>query len=184
MLSEFFNKGTANIEDIIQVYNNLSESEPEELKASYQIIFWYDWGGNVFIDLSGNHGDTILVVNQKETYKVVPESFEKMIFQEAFKTYEVFSNQLDFGVSAMGLKEKIQSNKVYTTLEALCLKYGLIKIWISDNKWYMARAQNINFWVYCDDAMYGRITGEDKKKLSALYKDFETLFGVRKKSVR
>lgn len=78
-----------------------------------------------FIDLSGNHGDSILVVYQGETYNMVSESFEKMIFQAAFKIYEVFPNQLDFGVSIAGLKEKIQPDKVYTTLEALCLKYGL-----------------------------------------------------------
>ncbi len=29
--------------------------------------------------------------------------------------------------------------------------------------------------------MYGRITGEDKEKLNVLYKDFETLFGVKRK---
>jgi len=68
-----------------------------------------------------------------------------MIFQAAFKIYEVFPNQLDFGVSIAGLKEKIQPDKVYTTLEALCLKYGLSKLWISDDKWYMAKGENINF---------------------------------------
>lgn len=184
LLSKFFNGGTADIEDIIQIYNNLYESEPEALDTPYQIIFWCDWGGNVFIDLSGNHGDNILVVYQGETYNVVSESFEKMIFQAAFKTYEVFSNQLDFGVSIAGLREKIQPDKVHTTLEALCLKYGFIKLWISDSKWYMARGENINFWVCCDIAMYGRITGEDKEKLNVLYKDFETLFGVKKKGVQ
>lgn len=115
---------------------------------------------------------------------MVSESFEKMIFQAAFKIYEVFPNQLDFGVSIAGLKEKIQPDKVYTTLEALCLKYGLSKLWISDDKWYMAKGENINFWVCCDIAMYGRITGEDKEKLNVLYKDFETLFGVKKKNIR
>ncbi len=94
------------------------------------------------------------------------ESFEKMIFQAAFKIYEVFPNQLDFGVSIAGLKEKIQPDKVHTTLEALCLKYGLSKLWISDNKWYMARGENINFGVCCDIAMYGRITGEDKERIN------------------
>lgn len=184
LLSKFFNGGTANIEDIIQIYNNLCESEPEALDTPYQIIFWCDWGGNVFIDLSGNHGDSILVVYQGETYNMVSESFEKMIFQAAFKIYEVFPNQLDFGVSIAGLKEKIQPDKVYTTLEALCLKYGLSKLWISDDKWYMAKGENINFWVCCDIAMYGRITREDKEKLNVLYKDFETLFGVKKKNVQ
>ena len=183
LLSEFFNGGTGNIEDIIQIYNNLCESEPEALDTHYQIHFWSDWGGNVFFDLCRNHGDNILVVYQGEIYNVISESFEKMIFQAAFKIYEVFPNQLDFGVSVAKLKEKIQPDKVHTTLEALCLKYGLIKLWISDNKWYIARGENINFWVCCDITMYGRITGEDKKKLSVLYKDFETLFGVKKKSV-
>ena len=66
LLSKFFNGGTADIEDIIQIYNNLYESEPEALDTPYQTIFWCDWGGNVFIDLSGNHGDNILLLCMEE----------------------------------------------------------------------------------------------------------------------
>ena len=106
LLSKFFNGRTANIEDIIQIYNNLCESEPEVLDTPYQIIFWCDWGGNVFIDLSGNHGDSILVVYQGETYNMVSESFEKMIFQAALRYMKSFQINWILGYQLRDSKKK------------------------------------------------------------------------------
>jgi len=168
--------GTANIEEMIDLYKEFQKFDPEVFDTPYLAFFDKEMGGEYSIDLSGKYSDHILESDSGEVYEVISKNFETMLFQAAFNKFERFCYTLYFGVSEHNLRNRISMygvKNVFLLLDKVTEKYGLKLAWFSDTSHYIALGTNLSFGVEKMErtGMCGFVTGEKQKIVKQLAND-------------
>lgn len=173
--------GTADIEEIIDLYNDFQHSVPQIFEAPYLIFFHQDTDPELSICLIGKDSDSILETDCGEVLKKAFDNFEKLLFQSAYGRFERFRHMIHFGGSPNNYKNAVRMNKtgdMAAEMDKIAEKYHLMKAWFSDFSHYIALGTDLSFNVTITAGTMGFVTGENQKIVRQLAADITCLIGA------
>lgn len=171
------------IEEIIECYKEIDEDESETLNPQYPIIITTDVEGEISLDMSQpTNPNVVLTYNGKFQY-FYSENFEKLLFQYAFLKYESLYHpeSIGFGGSQYMLKEAMRRHQitdVFDVVDSYAKDNGFQKAWFSDQRHYIGIREDATFFVRRGSAVSGIFTGQNKKFLKELGKQFLSKIGA------
>lgn len=180
VLGEFF-LGDASIDTIIDVYNDYHEFNPELLNPYYLIIVLNEMGDEIKMDMQNNGKPKILGLDNM----LQAECFEKLLFQCAFSKFEERFYPISYKIGgtktkvdeALGKKKYLSISNV---LDVCAKKFGLEKMWFSDDLNYCAHKKELSFCINSHNgAFVGTIMGSDKNLLEVLSRFLISELGIR-----
>ncbi len=131
----------------------------------YKFVFLYDELEMEYsIDLSKENYQRIFYEFDSE----VCSSFEKLIFQCAVDLYEkeYYKYEVQFGSSIDSFEQSylgLNQIDLFVFMDQLCDKYGLQKVWLSDEFYYLAYSEDISIVLDKRNGICGTILSEKKE---------------------
>lgn len=171
-----FLEGKGCISEIIDLYTEYEEYEPDTIKYPFFSFYNATFRDDLFFSLLPNEKRAVVNVWEGRIEKIFCESFEKFLFQAAYYTFEKYKNKRRFSVAPA--KMKIHSQFVETILKKICIEFGLKRSWISDDLRYIARGNKISFVISTEHGVWGTITGDDEYLVQQIIDCFIGYFGV------
>jgi hypothetical protein len=138
----------------------------------YLFVFLYDELEMEYsIDLSKEHYQKIFYDSDTE----VCSSFEKLLFQCAVDLYEkeYYQYQVQFGSSIDSFSRSylgLNQIELYQFMDRLCERYGLQKVWLSDEFYYFVYSEELSIVLDKRGGICGTIFSE-KKNLIEIFED-------------
>jgi len=158
--------GTAEIDEIIDLYEEFHKYSPEVFCEPYFPFFQREMGGELSFDLSGKHTQNIVETDNGEYFRVAAENFENLLFQCAFDRFVRYNNFISFSGSPNRFNKAISNHEtedIYEMLDDIAKNYGLQKAWFSDSKHYIAIGISDSFCVKKMNGVLGFATGNNKR---------------------
>lgn len=174
--------GTANIMEIIDLYEEFHKFSPEVFDTPYLSFFQREMGGELSFDLSGKYAKNILETDSGELFRINSESFEKLLFQSAFNQFERFDNYIEFSSSLSQLKKAIyvhEKKDIFETIDIITKNYRLKKAWFSDEKHYIAIGLDTSFCVQKVEGTIGFVTSDNEKLMEELVCELTEAVGAK-----
>ena len=138
----------------------------------YRFVFLYDELEMEYsIDLSKDNYQKIFYEFDSE----VCSSFEKLIFQCAVDLYEnkYYKYEVQFGSSIDSFEQsdlEVSQVDLFKFMDQLCKKYGLQKVWLSDEFYYFAYSEDVSIVLDRRNGICGSILSE-KKELVEIFEN-------------
>lgn len=173
--------GTANIMEVIDLYEEFHKFSPEVFDTPYLSFFQREMGGELSFDLSGKYAKNILETDSGEVFRLNSESFEKLLFQSAFNKFERFDNYIEFSSTLSQLKKSIcvhEKKDLFESMDIIAKNYRLEKMWFSDEKHYIAMGLDTSFCVQKVEGTIGFATSENEKLIKELVWDLTEMTGA------
>ena len=167
LLSETLMGKTA-IEKIIEVCEDEKEVDLDPFNSPYFLFFNDYLARELSFDL--NKDTKYSIVNQ--SLKVEAETFEKLLFQCAFRRFELYNNW----VFAFQNQNERNPN-LFCAIDGITKKYNMQKAWFSDEQNYIALGENYGFCIINIDAkesITGSVTGNNQEIVNELCNTFST----------
>lgn len=173
--------GTANIIEIIDLYEEFHKFSPEVFGTPYLSFFQREMGGELSFDLSGKYAKNILETDSGELFRINSESFEKLLFQSAFNQFERFDNYIEFSSSLNQLQKAIyiqEKKDLFELMDIVAKNYRLEKAWFSDEKHYIAMGLDTSFCIQKVEGTIGFVTSDNEKLIEELVWDLTKIVGT------
>lgn len=160
--------GDTSIEDIIDLYKEIHEEEPEALNPQYLAFVSTHFSGQISFDMNQPEEPNIVMASDGRLLYLMAENFEKLLFQYAFIQYErkYYPESLSFGGSQNMLDVALARHKttdIFDVVDRYAQKYGFHKAWFSDDWHYIAIRDDATFFVHKSSNVSGILTGKDGK---------------------
>lgn len=173
--------GTSNIMEIIDLYEEFHKFYPNVFDVPYFTFFQNEMGNELAFDLSAMGKCNILETDCGEVIHVYSESFEKLLFQSAFNSFERFNTYIEVSGSSHQLKKKIcnlEDEAIYDIMEELAMQWGLKKVWFSDKNHYIAVGAETGLYMEREAGMHGFVTSNHTKLAKELAKELTKRIGT------
>lgn len=166
-------EGTANIENVMEMYHDFEIYEPQVFETPYLVFFVRVMGGEYSINLKEEHFDNIFATDCGWASIKRADSFEKLLFQAAFQQFEKFSYKIFFSASENNMEkamEKHQIKDIFKQIEKAGEKYHLEKAWFSDTVNNIMLGTDVSFGVRKIEGggANGFVTGDDPEKVEQI----------------
>lgn len=157
----------------LEIDSDIEDPDIIELTSPSNYLFAYndecDYG---YYITTKDNGKQIITSGDEEKYNLeyFSEDFEKLLFQNAYLTYErrYFEYQYNFGTSHntyLSLLKRYEEKDIFVLIDEIMKKHDFKRVWFSDSYHYIAEKGNISFGIWKDDAVYGFVTGESKEQV-------------------
>ncbi|GAA0077318.1 hypothetical protein UT300005_16960 [Clostridium sp. CTA-5] len=176
--------GDISIEDIIDLYKEINEYEPNTLNPQYLTFVSTHLGGEISFDLSQPNNPNIVMTSSGEFCYFFSESFEKLLFQYTFLKYEelYYPKAIFFGGSENRLRSALDNHKttnIFDVVDRYAKKNGFEKVWFSDQRHYFGIREDATFYVRSDSNVVGNITGDNCELLDEFGTGLASEIGAR-----
>lgn len=187
-LLENFIKGSTNIDVLIDHFENMNKFpdyyDPIPLNhvvIGHSIEVETDIFLNYNNDLDYEINRTVSINPESQAYNWFSSSFEKLLFQSVLFKYIGTTKKCvkECVVPTNFIKEKkvIDATKVMRQIDEVCQKYGMSKIWISDQYNYIAYNDIGIVYMKLDFNLYGDVWSDDEQFATELSNSIKNIWG-------
>lgn len=174
--------GETKIDEIIELLEDYHKYDSDYFENLIFPFCIQETGIELSFDLSSNNQEGIWITEGSEIFRKTSESFEKLLFQCAFKKFVSFSVRVCYGASKKTLGEtmrKANISNIFEELNKIIKKYGIIKTWFSDFEHYIGIGGDIVFYMEYHNGVVGEISGRNYTEVNDLLTDIINITGAR-----
>ena len=175
--------GETNIDEIIELLEDYHKYDPDYFGNLIFPFCIQETGIELSFDLrNSNNQEGVWITEGSEIFRKASESFEKLLFQCAFKKFVSLNVSINYGASKNVLDEIMEKediSNVFEELNRIIKKYGIIKVWFSDFEHYIGIGRDIAFYMECYNGVVGSISGENDTEVNSLLDEIINITGAR-----
>jgi hypothetical protein len=156
------------VSEMYEYYEEENEFEPESINPEILVFGIFETGSQLSFDLRRSGEPSIIVSSDGEFVRLCSDSFEKLLFQNAFLRCEKlrFPGYFAYGGSKVMLKEALarhQVDNIFKVVDSYAIEHGFIKAWFSDGNHYIGYRNDAAFMVEQREGMISTVYGDNKE---------------------
>lgn len=176
--------GITDINYIIRLFENYHTYDPSFFNKGIFPFCKYDMGIELAFDLKEESQQSVWDTEGGEVFEKYAESFEKLLFQCAFRKFVTFREKLSFGSSHNLTKEAMEKNNIsnlFEKIDEMANKCGISKTWFSDFRTYIGIGKGAAFYISYNSGVVGQIRGQNDKVVHDLFDGIQNFTGAKVK---